>query len=49
MARASKLGNIETMDTGNTIDALQGHLLFWSMSLLLMLADDVAMLALMFC
>lgn len=28
---------------------LPGHLLFWSVSLVLMLADDAAMLAMMFC
>jgi hypothetical protein len=37
------------MNARNTIHALQGHLIFWGVSLAVMLADDVAMLALMFC
>jgi hypothetical protein len=27
----------------------QGHILFWSLTLLLMVADDAAMMAMMFC
>ena len=37
------------MEAGNAIDALPGHLIFWAVSLTVMLADDVAMLAFMFC
>lgn len=37
------------MEARNAIDALPGHLIFWGVSLAVMLADDVAMLAFMFC
>ena len=40
---------MEIMDDRNIIDALPGHLIFWGVSLAMMLADDVAMLAFMFC
>jgi hypothetical protein len=30
------------------LDYLQGHILFWSVTLLIMVADDAAMMAMMF-